>query len=105
MTQIVPPPPPRSASPLQGSVMSQVWSGWFRKLWQSVGATFTASAPGIVPASGGGTTTFLRADGTFAAPVTVGLTVVVATAKLTTGGTNGSMTFTNGRLTAQVAAT
>jgi Protein of unknown function (DUF2793) len=30
--------------------------------------TFTAGAKGLVPASGGGTTTFLRADGTFAAP-------------------------------------
>ena len=29
---------------------------------------FTSSTPGHVPASGGGTTTFLRADGTFAAP-------------------------------------
>lgn len=29
--------------------------------------TFTSSRPGLVPASGGGTTTFLRADGTFAA--------------------------------------
>lgn len=30
--------------------------------------TFTSSTQGVVPASGGGTTTFLRADGTFAAP-------------------------------------
>jgi len=29
---------------------------------------FTNATPGAVPASGGGTTTFLRADGTFAAP-------------------------------------
>jgi hypothetical protein len=29
---------------------------------------FTALLPGLVPASGGGTTNFLRADGTFAAP-------------------------------------
>jgi hypothetical protein len=29
---------------------------------------FTSSASGLVPASGGGTTNFLRADGTFAAP-------------------------------------
>jgi hypothetical protein len=31
-------------------------------------ATFTSGAKGLVPASGGGTTTFLRADGTFTAP-------------------------------------
>jgi hypothetical protein len=30
--------------------------------------TFTSSLKGLVPASGGGTTTFLRADGTFAVP-------------------------------------
>lgn len=30
--------------------------------------TFTSSLQGVVPASGGGTTNFLRADGTFAAP-------------------------------------
>lgn len=30
---------------------------------------FTSSLQGLVPASGGGTTNFLRADGTFAAPV------------------------------------
>lgn len=30
---------------------------------------FTSALKGLVPASGGGTTTFLRADGTFAAPV------------------------------------
>ena len=30
--------------------------------------TFTSTLQGLVPASGGGTTTFLRADGTFAAP-------------------------------------
>ena len=30
--------------------------------------TFTSGAKGLVPASGGGTTNFLRADGTFAAP-------------------------------------
>lgn len=31
--------------------------------------------------------------------------VVIATAKLTVGGTNGSMTFTNGILTAETPAT
>lgn len=30
--------------------------------------TFTSGAKGLVPASGGGTTNFLRADGTWAAP-------------------------------------
>lgn len=34
-----------------------------------------------------------------------GLSVSITTAKLTSGGSNGSMTFTNGVLTAQTAAT
>jgi len=34
-----------------------------------------------------------------------GLTCVITTLKLTPGGSDGSMTFTNGRLTAQVQAT
>lgn len=45
--------------------------------------TFTTSLKGLVPASGGGTTNFLRADGTFAAPA---------------GG--GTVTNTGGNLTA-----
>jgi len=36
---------------------------------------FTSSLQGLVPASGGGTTNFLRADGTFAAPSGTGGTV------------------------------
>jgi hypothetical protein len=35
----------------------------------------------------------------------VGVSVTVVTAKLTPGGTAGSLTYTNGRLTAQVPAT
>jgi hypothetical protein len=42
---------------------------------------------------------------TIKAEIAAGLTVTIATAKLTTGGVNGSMTFTNGILTAQTAAT
>jgi hypothetical protein len=34
-----------------------------------------------------------------------GITVTITTAKLTTGGANGSMTFANGLLVAQVQAT
>jgi len=37
--------------------------------------------------------------------VNSGITVTITTAKITGGGVNGSMTFTNGILTAQVAAT
>lgn len=37
--------------------------------------------------------------------LTGGLTIIIITTKLTAGGVNGSMTFTNGVLTAQTAAT
>jgi hypothetical protein len=37
---------------------------------------FTSSAQGVVPASGGGTTNFLRADGTFAIPPGSGRTII-----------------------------
>jgi len=39
---------------------------------------FTSGLKGLVPASGGGTTNFLRADGIFAAPPDVGVTTVGA---------------------------
>ena len=39
---------------------------------------FTATLQGLVPASGGGTTTFLRADGTFAAPSGTGTVTTVS---------------------------
>jgi hypothetical protein len=37
--------------------------------------------------------------------LSTGISVTITTAKLTSGGTNGSMTFTNGILTAQTQAT
>lgn len=41
--------------------------------------TFTSTLQGLVPASGGGTTNFLRADGTFAAPTTSNVPTRVTT--------------------------
>ena len=48
--------------------------------------TFTSALKGLVPASGGGTTTFLRADGTFAAPAGGGAAP---------GGVSGKVQFNN----------
>ena len=48
--------------------------------------TFTGALKGLVPASGGGTTTFLRADGTFAAPAGGGAAP---------GGASGKVQFNN----------
>ena len=44
--------------------------------------TFTSSVAGLVPASGGGTANFLRADGTFAAPAGGGSSFPAGTAML-----------------------
>lgn len=51
-----------------------------------------------------GGVTLLPSD-VLAALAGTGLSHTITTAKLTSGGTNGSMTFTDGVLTAQVAAT
>lgn len=52
--------------------------------------TFTTSLQGVVPASGGGTTNFLRADGTFAVPPGSGSSVKVAYVRdEKSSGTNG----------------
>lgn len=61
---------------------------------------FTSSAKGLVPASGGGTTNFLRADGTFAAPAGGGgnLNLCVVSYPLDSGGLNGT-TLTGGAFT------
>ncbi len=50
-------------------------------------STFGAGASGVVPASGGGTVNFLRADGTWAAPTA---TVTATTAYVNLGATPGT---------------
>lgn len=54
--------------------------------------TFTDALKGLVPASGGGTTNFLRADGTFAAPADTGITQL--TGDVTAGPGSGSQAAT-----------
>lgn len=63
-------------------------------------AAFTSSAAGLVPASGGGTTNFLRADGTWAAPPAGGS---VAWGSIT--GTLSSQTDLQGALDAKAGLT
>lgn len=58
------------------------------------GVSLTSQVSGILPIANGGTGTS-----------TAGVTATIATAKLTEVGSDGSMTFTNGLLTAQTAAT
>ena len=60
---------------------------------------FTNTKRGVVPASGGGTAKFMRADGTWAVPTGSGFSGTVPLAKLTPGGVNGSLVIVNGAIT------
>ena len=51
---------------------------------------FTSSTEGVVPASGGGTSNFLRADGTWALPPSGGSTITSGTA-IPSGGNDGDI--------------
>ena len=58
-------------------------------------ATFTSTVMGMAPASGGGTTNFLRADGTWATPGGSGFAnPMTAAGQLIYGGTGGTATAT-----------
>lgn len=87
---------------------TQVWFQWFTKLVAKLNQLTTDSSLFVLssraihttaPLTGGGD---LSADRTIAAG---GLAVTIATAKLTGGGTNGSMTFVGGILTTSTPAT
>lgn len=52
-----------------------------------------------------GATTYWRGDGTWTDPLSGGLSTTITTAAITGGGATGSMTFTNGILTASTPAT
>jgi len=65
--------------------------------------TLTASSPIAITSGGTGANTASGARTNLG--LGSGLSVTITTAKLTTLGTNGSMTFTNGILTAQTQAT
>ena len=60
---------------------------------------FTSTLKGLVPLSGGGTTNYLRADATWTNPLVGGVSGTVSLAKLTGGGSNGSLTVVNGLIT------
>lgn len=83
---------------------------WLNSYNATTGA-FTQSQPAFADISGTATASQVPALSALTGQITTGqlpasgLSVTITTAKLTTGGTNGSMTFTNGILTAQTPAT
>lgn len=121
-------PPPTYADPIivddrTGRFkFNPIWLKWFLDLVQIVNASGGGTG-GVVHndttgKQGGGGTEFYHltaAQNTLVAAISAsavqinqlasGLSVTITTAKLTAIGANGSMTFTNGVLTAQVAAT
>jgi hypothetical protein len=102
------------------------WREWFFKLWESLGGAegqlyytdlnFTSSNITSIAVrahntlqglQGGniGATEYYHLDVSKYNALASGITATITTAKLTSLGTNGSMTFTNGILTAQTPAT
>ena len=103
------------------------WRDWFRNLGNYIQVAQTGGSPWTIIQGGTGSSTSAGARanlgistvghtgaysdltgkptlGTMAAQ-NVGINATITTAKLTTLGTNGSMTFTNGILTSQTQAT
>lgn len=98
-----------------------VWRDWLSHLEIYIQQVQSSGVTWDVPVGGTGTTTFtagyVKANGTspLATVATIpyaditgtptGYSGAITTAKLTSGGATGTMTFVNGILTAQVAAT
>lgn len=128
-------PPPTYAMPVieeqrtKTLVFNPIWLKWFLDLSQNLGTSGAASgtvssitagtglAGGVITATGTLSLKPVGTAGTYTSVTTnaygqvtsgvatPGLTVGIVTAKLTGGGTNGSLSFTNGLLTGQVQAT
>ena len=115
MADVIPP------SPVDAPFGSYNWSDWFNKVRNQINSATTLQWAQITDFTGSNLTQIatrlhdslqsINGAGTYhitsaqATALTNGLSLTITTAKLTAGGTNGSMTFTNGVLTAQVAAT
>lgn len=115
MSSILPP------IPVDAPFTAYNWTDWYQKVRNEINNATNLSWSQFVSFTGSNLTDIetrhhddlqaIAGNGTShvsiaeAAALATGITVVVTTAKLTGGGANGSMTFTNGILTAQTAAT
>lgn len=99
-----------SGTPTLPANTAAVSHQWF-SAYNSTTGLFTQSQPAFSDISGTATAGQIPALSSLSGQITTsqlpasGLSVTITTAKLTTGGTNGSMTFTSGILTAQTPAT
>lgn len=117
MANVLPPPP------IQDQPGAFTWLEWYRQLrayvsqsgsvpWSVVdkaGSDLadlqTRSHQSLQNVQGGSSGQYYHLTSAQQAAIASGLTVTITTAKLTAGGTDGSMTFTNGILTAHTQAT
>jgi len=115
MADILPP------APIDAPFSSYNWADWYKKVRDAINAGAEVAWSQITDFTGSNLTQIatrnhddlqnILGNGTRhvstaeAAALASGLTVVITTAKLTGLGANGSMTFTNGVLTAQTQAT
>jgi hypothetical protein len=102
-----------ASAPVVGQVLVFGGTTWdpshpgFAGLSGTINPATQMPASGVTPGTYPLASVTVNAEGlvTGAAPGPTGISVTIVTAALTTGGTQGSQTFTNGRLTAQVQAT
>jgi hypothetical protein len=93
------------------SKFNPLWLKWFLSVVQVFDSLLAQSVNGVVNHEalsgllGGGSNAHFHITAAQQAAVAAGITVTITTAKLTVVGATGSMTFTNGILTAQTAAT
>lgn len=115
MADVIPP------IPVDSPFTSYNWQDWYQKVRQAINDGATVSWNQITNFTGSNLNQLqtrnhddlqnIQGNGTShtnvaqATALAAGISVVITTAKLTGGGANGSMTFTNGILTAQTQAT
>jgi len=92
------PPPPKGED-------KDVNFDWLLRVKNSVNTLLTTLHNGLQGLQGGNTTERYHLSSARYTSINSGITTTIITAKVTSGGVDGSMTFTNGILTSQTQAT